>query len=159
MDTVDVRNSRGNDRFMTTPTTPAEPRTQQFVVALLAAAGLCLLAYRGYGPQGRPPERVGLAVPSEPLQRGESVPGQQPVFANVEVLQRKAAPAAVGAVDVNTASEAELQQLPGIGPVLAKRIVDTRAAAKFEKVDDLRRVPGIGAKTLEKLRPHVRCGP
>lgn len=61
-------------------------------------------------------------------------------------------------INVNHASQAELQKLPGIGPKLSQRILDERAKKAFKSVDDLRRVPGIGPKTLEKLRPHVTVG-
>ena len=50
-----------------------------------------------------------------------------------------------------------LQRLPAVGPALAARIVETRGAKPFATPDDLRRVRGIGAKTLETLRPHVCC--
>jgi comEA protein len=60
-----------------------------------------------------------------------------------------------GPVNINRATAAELQTLPGIGPKLAERILDTRAQQPFKSVDDLRRVPGIGVKTLERLRPHI----
>ncbi len=58
-------------------------------------------------------------------------------------------------LDVNAATEADLQRLPGVGPTLARRIVETRAGKPFAAVDDLRRVRGIGAKTLDSLRPYV----
>jgi competence protein ComEA len=58
-------------------------------------------------------------------------------------------------IDVNAASQEELQKLPGIGPKLAQRIADERDRSRFKSVDDLRRVSGIGPKTLEKLRPFV----
>jgi competence protein ComEA len=51
-----------------------------------------------------------------------------------------------------------LQKLPGIGPRLAQRILDERAKSVFKSVDDLRRVSGIGPKTLEKLRAYVTVG-
>lgn len=86
----------------------------------------------------------------------------------VEKLERKKAvppPAAVvktgkiqpgePPIDVNTASEAELMRLPKVGPVLAKAIA---AARPFKSVDDLDRVKGIGAKTLDGLRPFVTVG-
>ena len=60
-------------------------------------------------------------------------------------------------VDVNAAGETELAQLPGIGPTLARRIVDRRTATgPFRAADDLLDVPGIGPATLEALRPHLR---
>jgi competence protein ComEA len=61
-------------------------------------------------------------------------------------------------IDVNTASEAELMRLPRVGPVLAAAIVSARAEKPFASVDDLRRVRGIGAKTLDALRPFVTVG-
>jgi len=61
-------------------------------------------------------------------------------------------------IDVTRASVEELQHLPGIGPTLAARIVETRQKAPFKKVDDLRHVPGIGVKTLDRLRPFVTVG-
>lgn len=59
-------------------------------------------------------------------------------------------------VDVNAASEDELQRVPGVGPVTARAIA---AGRPFKSVDDLDRVKGIGPKTLEKLRPFVTAGP
>jgi competence protein ComEA len=61
-------------------------------------------------------------------------------------------------IDVNTAGAADLRKLPGIGPKLSQAIVDERERAPFKSVDDLRRVHGIGAKTLDRLRPYVTVG-
>ena len=53
-------------------------------------------------------------------------------------------------VDVNTADAPELMQLPGIGPTLARRMIESRdSAGPFTNQIDLRRVRGIGPKTLE----------
>lgn len=60
-----------------------------------------------------------------------------------------------GVVNVNTATAQQLDQLPGIGPKAAKLIIELRAKSPFAKVDELRKVRGIGAKKMEKLRPHV----
>lgn len=62
---------------------------------------------------------------------------------------------AVQSVRINSASVSELQQLPGIGPALAQRIVETRKGGRFTSVDDLLRVPGIGKAKLAKLRDYV----
>jgi competence protein ComEA len=60
-------------------------------------------------------------------------------------------------VDLNTATAAQLEELPGIGPVLAERILDWRTAhQRFTSVDELLEVPGIGEKVLEGLRDRVR---
>lgn len=58
-------------------------------------------------------------------------------------------------VRINSASAGELQQLPGIGPALAQRIVETRKGGRFTSADDLLRVPGIGKAKLAKLRDYV----
>lgn len=62
---------------------------------------------------------------------------------------------AVQIVRINSASASELQQLPGIGPALAQRIVETRNNGRFTSADDLLRVPGIGKAKLAKLRDYV----
>lgn len=62
---------------------------------------------------------------------------------------------AVQSVHINSASAGELQQLPGIGPALAQRIVETRSRGRFSSADDLLRVPGIGKAKLAKLRNYV----
>jgi competence ComEA-like helix-hairpin-helix protein len=59
-------------------------------------------------------------------------------------------------VDLNRASAAELARLPGVGPVLAERIVEVRASAgPFASVDELQRVAGFGRWKLERMRTLV----
>jgi competence protein ComEA len=71
-------------------------------------------------------------------------------------LSNSAPPAASGAagglVNINSATQAELETLPGIGPSRAEDIINNRP---YETVDDLDRVPGIGAATIEDMRPYV----
>jgi competence protein ComEA len=61
-------------------------------------------------------------------------------------------------IDVNRAPLMELQRLPRIGPKMSQRIVDERGKRPFATVDELRRVRGIGPKTLARLRPYVTVG-
>ena len=62
------------------------------------------------------------------------------------------------AVDINRASAAELASLPGIGEAKAQAIIEHRTAEPFEAIDDLKRVPGIGERTFETLRPSITVG-
>jgi competence protein ComEA len=64
-------------------------------------------------------------------------------------------PVVLGRIHLNEATVDELRKLPGIGPKLSERILETRKREPFRSVDDLRRVSGIGPKTLERIRPLV----
>lgn len=65
---------------------------------------------------------------------------------------RQLVEAGVERIDLNSASAAELETLPGIGDVIAQRIVEGRP---FETVDDVLRVEGLGEGTLKKIREFV----
>lgn len=60
-----------------------------------------------------------------------------------------------GVVNLNSADEATLEMLPGVGPAKSKRIVDHRKGHPFRKVEELTRVKGFGRKTLQRLRPYL----
>jgi comEA protein len=63
----------------------------------------------------------------------------------------------VRGLDLNRAGAGDLEGLPRIGPVMARRIVEYRTQhGPFRRVDDLKKVKGIGEKTLEQLRPLVK---
>ena len=62
-----------------------------------------------------------------------------------------------GPIDLNTATPAELEELPGIGPATATTIVEHREGhGPFASVDDLSEVSGIGPAKLEAIRDLVR---
>jgi competence protein ComEA len=58
-------------------------------------------------------------------------------------------------VDLNSATAAELDKLPGVGPVTAQKIIDARAEKPFATVDDLRDRKIVGSSVFEKLRDLV----
>jgi competence protein ComEA len=56
-------------------------------------------------------------------------------------------------LDVNKASQDDLESLPGVGPVTARRIIDGRP---YKKIDDLVMLPGISSNGLNKIRPYLK---
>jgi competence protein ComEA len=63
-------------------------------------------------------------------------------------------------ININTAGAADLEQIPGIGPALAQRIVaDREQNGPFKSVDDLARISGIKAGIIARLRDYVTTGP
>jgi len=63
-------------------------------------------------------------------------------------------------VDVNTATAEDLEALPGIGPVMARRWVQYRQAhGPFKTLDELREISGLGEQKLARLKPHIMVSP
>jgi len=60
-----------------------------------------------------------------------------------------------GVVNLNGASAEQLQNLPGVGPAIAERIVAYRNKRRFEKPAHITRVKGVGDATFEKLKAHL----
>jgi competence ComEA-like helix-hairpin-helix protein len=63
-------------------------------------------------------------------------------------------------IDLNAATIKELEELPGVGPVTAQRIIDARQkSGRFRRVEDLLAIRGMSTKRLEALRPYVTVSP
>lgn len=75
----------------------------------------------------------------------------------VQVKKYESAPKKVPhIININTATQADFEQLPSIGPVKARRIIVYRNQfGDFKTVDDIINVSGIGPKTLEKFKPYL----
>jgi competence protein ComEA len=128
------------------------------VVGLVARPGIVTLppgsrvadaveAAGGLLPEADPATVNLAAVVTDGQQIAVGVTGAQPGPAG-----SAAAPAASGKVDLNMATTADLDALPGIGPVLAQRIVDYRTQqGPFRSVDELDDVPGIGPAIFGQL--------
>ncbi|MBO4793192.1 MAG: helix-hairpin-helix domain-containing protein [Deltaproteobacteria bacterium] len=58
-------------------------------------------------------------------------------------------------INVNTAGEAELMRLPGVGPKIAKKIIARRSVALFKSPKDLLEVKGIGKKVLSEMMDYI----
>jgi competence protein ComEA len=103
------------------------------------------------------------ALASEPSPAAAPTPEAEPIVLLEDIVPPPepspapaAAPSIAKKININTATAAELELLPRIGPAMAQRILDHRAArGPFRSINDLDKVKGIGPKTLEKLRPLV----
>jgi competence protein ComEA len=130
--------------------TPAE-RRGALLVALLLSLGAARDLWRARQPRMTPAPPATTEGSSVPPAAGVTAPpgGSGPALSEAAV-----------AVDLNQAGLAELDALPGIGPVLAGRILQHRNAhGPFRDPEDLLAVPGIGPRLFERLRPRVRVGP
>jgi len=102
-------------------------------------------------------KRVGIWSESDPDRIAELRAKQRSEDQELKELQTKVkkAQSPHSLLDLNTASEKELQSIKGIGPVLAARII---AGRPYKTVDDLLKVKGIGQKRFEKFRHYFVVG-
>ena len=78
------------------------------------------------------------------------------VLSSVSVLAQKAGPASPEKINLNTATVEQLQTLPGIGPVIAKSIVEHRTkVGKFNRIEEVINVKGVGEKKFEKIKDRL----
>lgn len=153
-------------------TTPAERKALMFlgVVAVLGVGARVVAGVRGGG------DRVGPMQPAleRQLARAEGAArraraereareaGKKSGKKRGAVTRPKGAEASRdssaprGPVDIDTADSIALAALPGVGPSLARRIIEDRGArGPFGGVEALDQVPGVGPRLLERLAPHV----
>jgi competence protein ComEA len=103
----------------------------------------------------RPPAPRDSAPPSVTHPRSSAPPREAP-SREAPPREAPAGPSPAAPLDVDRADAATLEQLPGVGPALARRIVADRArGGPFGSVDGLSRVAGIGPRLEARLRPLV----
>lgn len=124
--------------------TPLESKAIIFLgVVLLLGSGVTL--HKKYNPDFAPE----LLLKEE---RKTNLPKKNPV-----ILEEKNLKVNEGKINLNTADLKELESLPGIGKELAQRILDYRLEQQgFSRIEELKKVKGIGPKTFEKIKNLVR---
>jgi competence protein ComEA len=115
------------------------------------------------GPFGRPDDLLrvrGIGPATLARMQPHLEFGPVPAVAARRAVARGVPPGGPPRLDLTRATAAELERLPGVGPALARRIVEAREArGGFGRPEDLLEVRGIGPATLERLRPLVTVGP
>jgi competence protein ComEA len=77
-------------------------------------------------------------------------------LSSVSVLAQKTGPSTTEKVNLNTATIEQLDALPGIGPAMAKLIVEHRTkAGKFTRIEEIMTIKGIGEKKFQKLKDRL----
>ena len=133
--------ARVNDAILAAggPLPDAVPGVLNLAAPLVDGAKVYVYRRSELEPQAAPPPKAQGAT-------------YQPVTTTLEESGDSGTPL----VNINTAGQAELETVPGIGPAIARKIIDYRNAhGPFQTVDDLINVSGIGPKTLEKMRPYL----
>jgi len=78
------------------------------------------------------------------------------VLSSVSVLAQKPAPAPAEKISLNSATVEQLQTLPGIGPSIAKSIVEHRTkTGKFNRIEEVINVKGVGEKKFQKIKDRL----
>lgn len=123
--------------------TPAESRVL-LALSFLFLTGLVASYYQAHTPPAAPDARF-AAAGAMPAVAGT---GERPATGGMAPAEAR--------MNLNTATAAELERLPRIGPRMAARILAYRQAhGSFARVDDLVRVRGIGPKTLARIAPYL----
>ncbi|MCR5438767.1 MAG: helix-hairpin-helix domain-containing protein [Selenomonas sp.] len=101
-------------------------------------------------------ERINMA---QVLKDGEQVKVPERQIAAPKGSDSKAGKSASGAdglININTADEKELDSLPGIGPAMAKRIIEYRETeGNFQRIEDIKKIKGIGEAKFTKIRDKI----
>ncbi len=112
--------------------------------ALIIGSGITILKGRnpGVAPELVPPSNKGSDL-EEISEKSREVP--------LHPIQ--------GKVNINTAGLEELESLPGVGPSLARKIIDYRSQkGRFEKIEEIKRVSGIGEKSFQGIKGLITVG-
>src|SRR5436190_18774426 len=155
---------------VTAPGVYALPRGSIWQDAIQAAGGatssadlnqINLAQVIGDGDQVNLPELIPTAtpVPHTPT-LGPSTPSPTPPKSAAAASSgSKASVSTGGIININTATKAELESLPRIGPAIAQRIIDYRTAhGPFAQIEDIQDVKGIGPATFKQIKDLITVG-
>lgn len=147
------RGSRVNDALARSGVLPEANLDALNLAALLTDGQKVSVPFR---PGALPGENAGSS--GGPGTLAPALPTTGKLFPDVRESNRSSpfAPSGGGLININTASKAELELLPGIGPALAERIIQYREEnGYFMSIEDIKNVSGIGEKRFEQLKDKI----
>ena len=140
--------------------TPEERRGALLILGLVLLGGVWDASRAWWKETPPPAEPPPAAAAARAVAAPDARWGIAPIAAEASTAGGPADTARVpSSIDVNRAGPSELDALPGIGPVLARRIVEHRSRnGGFRSLEELRAVRGIGPSLIARLRGRVRFG-
>lgn len=128
--------------------------------AIQAAGGMTTEAERDLVNLAEPlQDGLQISVPREGQQSSESITTTTGKTEKEESNgEESASPTISYPININTATQSELESLPGIGPVTAQKIIAYRQENEFKIVEDIQKVSGIGPVTFEKIKDLISVG-
>lgn len=141
--------------------TGAVPRPGVYALAQGARVQDAISAAGGFLAEA---EKTGINL-ARALEDGEQldipyVEGASPVITEPPAVPATEAPISTELININIASQAELESLPGIGPTTAQKIIQYREQnGPFLTIEDIINVPGIGPGTYERIKDLITIGP
>ena len=123
------------------------------IVALCALIGTATATRLTAAPASAgPPTKARVAE----AESAKAKPAAEPDAKKAAPKKSKSKQSLSGKLNLNTATDEQLQMLPGVGPSKAERVLAWRKKnGAFKRVADLRKVKGFGYKTLKKLEPYL----
>ncbi len=108
-----------------------------------------------------PPTAPPTLTPAPTMTVGPGTPSPTPAPTAIPaVTTARPQPSSGAKININTATQAELESLPRIGPATAQRIIEYRTAnGPFGRIEDIMNVRGIGPATFEQLKDLITVGP
>lgn len=93
-----------------------------------------------------------ITIPSKNVEEAEYIEQENE---NGVIEESKSKDSSIGKVNINKATQTDLEQLPGIGPSTALKIIEYRKNNKFKRIEDVKNVSGIGEAKFEKIKEYI----
>lgn len=127
-------------------------KTEQNIILFLSVTLLLGIGLKLFRTVGQQPEQYDYSVSDSIFAARSMVPEDSVKLASPKVRKEELH----HGININTATQEQLESLPGIGATLARRIIEYReSVGRFRTIDELQQVKGISKKKLETIKPYI----